>query len=209
MPIKVAIVEDHRRVREGFIALINGDRGFRCVGAHRTAEIALKRIPTEEPDVVLMDIRLPGISGIDCVKRLKAVVPTLLVLMLTVFDEDDLIFRALKAGADGYLLKLMPSGEILSAVAEVHAGGAPMSSGIARRVLQSFHRTLPAGSTTEALSVREREILELLSNGRMNKEIADLLSISFQTVHTHIRNIYQKLHVHSRTEAVAKYLRPS
>jgi DNA-binding NarL/FixJ family response regulator len=208
MTIKVSIVEDNDPVRESLTSLIHGARGFRCVSAHRSAEAALKLLPDEKPDVVLMDIHLPGLSGIDCVRKLKAVQPDLLVLMLTAYEDDDLIFQALKGGANGYLVKQTPPSEILAAIQEVHGGGAPMSSNIARKVIQSFHQTEPNQSSTETLSSREREVLELLAQGYMNKEIAETLSIAFQTVHTHVRNIYSKLHVRSRTGAVAKYLRP-
>ena len=207
MPVKVSIVEDNDRVRESLASLIEGARGFRCVGAHRSAEAALKLVPEEKPNVVLMDIHLPRLCGIDCVRKLKAIEPHLLVLMLTAYEDDDLIFQALKAGANGYLVKQTPPSEILAAIEEVHEGGAPMSSNIARKVIQSFHSAGP-NEPTETLSPREREILDLLARGYTNKEIADLLSIAFQTVHTHVRNIYSKLHVRSRTEAVAKYLRP-
>ena len=207
MPVKVSIVEDNDRVRESLASLIEGARGFRCVGAHRSAEAALKLVPEEKPDVVLMDIHLPRLCGIDCVRKLKAIEPHLLVLMLTAYEDDDLIFQALKAGANGYLVKQTPPSEILAAIQDVHEGGAPMSSNIARKVIQSFHSAGP-NEPTETLSPREREILDLLARGYANKEIADLLSIAFQTVHTHVRNIYSKLHVRSRTEAVAKYLRP-
>jgi DNA-binding NarL/FixJ family response regulator len=208
MPIKVSIVEDDDRVRESLMSLIDGARGFRCAGAHRSGEAALKLIPEEKPDVVLMDIHLPRLSGIDCVRKLKMTDLDLLVIMLTAYEDDDLIFQALKAGANGYLVKQTPPAEILAAVQEVHAGGAPMSSNIARKVILSFHPAEPGESPAETLSPREREILDLLAKGYMNKEIADLLTISFQTVHTHVRKIYSKLHVRSRTQAVAKYLRP-
>src|SRR5205823_2277962 len=208
MPIKVSIVEDNDRVRESLTSLIDGARGFRCAGAHRSAEAALRLIPEEKPDVVLMDIHLPRLSGIDCVRKFKVIAPDLLIIMLTAYEDDDLIFQALKAGANGYLIKQTPPSEILSAIQEVHEGGAPMSSNIARKVIQSFHQTEPGVLPAESLSPREREILDLLARGYMNKEIAESLSIAFQTVHTHVRNIYSKLHVRSRTEAVAKYLRP-
>src|SRR6266536_1146832 len=208
MPIKVSIVEDNDRVRESLTSLIDGARGFRCVGAHRSAEAALKLVPDDAPDVVLMDIHLPRLSGIDCVRKLKATKPDLLIIMLTAYEDDDLIFQALKAGANGYLVKQTPPSEILAAVQEVHEGGAPMSSNIARKVIQSFHQSQPGASATEALSPREREILVLLSRGYWNKDIADSLSIAFQTVYTHVRNIYSKLQVRCRTEAVARYLRP-
>jgi len=208
MAIKVSIVEDNDRVRASLTSLIDGAPDFRCVGAHRSAEAALKLIPDENPDVVLMDIHLPRMSGIDCVPKLKIAKPDLLVLMLTAYEDDDLIFQALKSGANGYLVKQTPPSEILAAIKDVHAGGAPMSSNIARKVIQSFHPAEPHESPTETLSPREREILSLLAKGYMDKEIADILSIAPHTVHTHIRNTYDKLHVRSRTEAVAIYLRP-
>jgi len=208
MTVKVSIVEDNDRVRESLTSLIDGARGFRCVGAHRSAEAALQLVPEEKPDVILMDIHLPRLSGIDCVRKLKGIDSDLLVIMLTAYEDDDLIFQALKAGANGYLVKQTPPAEILSAIQEVNGGGAPMSSNIARKVIHSFHQAKPGVSSTETLSPREREILNLLARGYMNKEIADALSIAFQTVHTHVRNIYSKLHVRSRTEAVARYLRP-
>ncbi len=208
MAIHVSIVEDNDRVRESLASLIDGAKGFRCAGAYCTAETALRLIPREKPDVVLMDIHLGQIGGIECVRKLKALDPEQLVVMLTAYEDDDLIFQALKAGANGYLLKQSTPADLLAAIKEVHEGGAPMSSNIARKVIQSFHQNKPTGSRMENLSPREREILILLSKGYLYKEIADLLDLSFQTVHTHIRSIYFKLHVGSRTEAVAKYLRP-
>jgi DNA-binding NarL/FixJ family response regulator len=208
MAIKVSIVEDDDRVRESLASLIDGTKGFRCAGAHCNAEAALKLIPLEKPDVVLMDIHLPRMSGIDCVRRLKALDSEQLVVMLTAYEDDELIFQALKAGANGYLLKQTTPVELLAAIRDVHEGGAPMSSYIARKVIQSFHHAQPTDSPTETLSPREREILGLLAKGYTSKEIADLLGVAFQTVHAHVRNIYEKLHVRCRTEAVAKYLRP-
>lgn len=207
VPVKVSIVEDDDRVRESLANLIGGARSFRCVGAHCSAEAALKSIPVEKPDVVLMDIHLTRMNGIECVRKLKALDPSRLIVMLTAYEDDDLIFQALKAGANGYLLKQTPSADILSAIAEVHSGGAPMSSNIARKVIQSFHQTEQTAAPTEKLSPREREILNLLARGYMNKEIAESLQIGYQTVHTHIRSIYSKLHVQCRTQAVAKFLR--
>jgi DNA-binding NarL/FixJ family response regulator len=209
VPIRVTIVEDNDRVRESLARVIDGAKGFRCAGAHSSAETALKQIPADRPDVVLMDIHLVRMSGIDCVRRLKALDPAQLVVMLTAYEDDDLIFQALKAGANGYLLKRTTPTELLAAIREVHEGGAPMSSNIARKVIQSFHQTEPADSPAEKLSPREREILNLIAKGYMNKEIADALGLAFQTVHGHIRSIYEKLHVRSRTEAVVKYLRPT
>src|SRR5436190_5815950 len=177
MPVKVSIVEDNDRVRESLTSLIEGAPGFRCVGAHRSAEAALKLVPEEKPDVVLMDIHLPRLCGIDCVRKLKAIEPHLLVLMLTAYEDDDLIFQALKAGANGYLVKQTPPSEILAAIQEVHEGGAPMSSNIARKVIQSFYQADSRNAPAENLSPREREILDLLAKGYADKEIADALSI--------------------------------
>ncbi len=207
MSISVSIVEDNDRVRDGFARLIDDARGFRCVGRYRSAEEALKHIPAVRPDVVLMDIRLPRMSGVDCVRKLKAQVPELLVVMLTAYEDDDLIFQALKAGASGYLLKQIPPADLLGAIHEVHAGGAPMSSAIARKVIQSFHSSETTASPTESLTPREREILRHLADGDMNKEIADELGLALMTVKVHVRNILAKLHVRSRTEAASRYFR--
>ena len=209
MNIRVAVVEDDDRVRESLSMLIEGAEGFTCNGAYRSAESALKGILTTPPDVVVMDIDLPRASGIECVQQLRAHCPNVNVLMLTVYDDGDKIFRALEAGANGYLLKRTPPGEILKAIEEVHTGGSPMTSSIARRVLQSFHQRAPTLPPTEKLTMRESEILDLLSKGYLYKEIANLLDVHFDTVHTHVRRIYGKLQVRSRTEAVAKYLRPA
>jgi DNA-binding NarL/FixJ family response regulator len=207
MSISVCIVEDNDRVRQGFADLIDRARGFRCLGQYATAEDALKHLPATRPDVVLMDIRLPRMSGVDCVRKLKAQIPDILVVMLTSYEDDDLIFQALKAGANGYLLKQIPPSDILKSIQEVHAGGAPMSSAIARKVIQSFHPGEAVASPTDALTPREREILRHLAKGYMNKEIADELGLSLLTVKVHVQNILSKLHVRSRTEAASRYLR--
>ena len=209
MNINVAIVEDDDRVRESLGMLIQGANGFTCTGAYRTAESAIKCIAAAPPDVVLMDIHLPRTSGIECVQQLRERCPDLNVLMLTVHDDSEVIFRALEAGANGYLLKRTPPAEILKAIEEVNAGGAPMTSSIARQVLKSFQKRPPSGRTTEKLTLRETEILDLLSKGYLYKEIAAQLVIEFNTVHSHVRNIYDKLQVRSRTEAVTKYLHPA
>jgi len=206
MPITVCIVEDNDRVREGFARLIDDAKGFRFVGGYSTAEEGLKHIPSVRPDVVLMDIRLPKMSGVDCVRKLRSQVPEILVVMLTSYEDDDLIFQALKAGASGYMLKQIPPADILSAIHEVHEGGAPMSGAIARKVIQSFHPNDPSASPTESLTPRERVVLRFLSKGYMNKEIADELGLALLTVKVHVRNILDKLHVRSRTEAASKYL---
>ena len=173
----------------------------------RTGEEALAGLPSEAPDVVLMDINLPGLSGIECVRRLKALRPSLTILMLTVYEESDQIFDSLRAGASGYLLKRSAEKELLEAIAQVYQGGSPMSSLVARKVVQFFNRLGDAAPELQRLSPREMEILELLSRGAAYKEIGDRLALSIHTVRMHIRGIYGKLQVHSRGEAVSKYLR--
>lgn len=208
MPIKVSIVEDDRGIRENLSVLVGGSPGFTCAGAHGNAEEALRQIPLSAPDVVLMDINLPKLSGIECVRQLKAQMPRVQFLMLTVYEDSDMIFKALGAGAGGYLLKRTPPARLLDAIAEVHTGASPMSGKVARIVVQFVQRMKQAAASTELLSKREQEILDLLAKGYRYKEIADLLTISYDTVRSHIRNIYDKLQVHSRTEAVVRYLRP-
>jgi DNA-binding NarL/FixJ family response regulator len=203
----VAIVEDAAGIREDLVALLNGSPGCRCVGACASGEEALIQIPFWRPEVVLMDINLPRMSGIECVARLKARMPELLVLMLTVYEDGDSIFRALKAGASGYLVKRLASDKLLEAIQEVSAGGAPMTCHIARKVVQFFNQAGPSPEVSENLSPRELEILDLLVAGCFFKEIADRLGISGETVRTHVNHVYRKLHVRSRTEAVVKYLR--
>ncbi len=203
----VAIVEDDAGIRENLVELLNSSPGYHCVGACASGEEALAQIPHWRPEVVLMDINLPRMSGIECVTRLKARVPELLVLMLTVYEDGDSIFRALKAGASGYLIKRVATDKLLNAIDDVCAGGAPMSCHIARKVVQFFHQAGPSDEVSENLSPRETEILELLVAGCFFKEIADQLGISSETVRTHVNHIYRKLHVRSRTEAVVKYLR--
>ncbi len=207
MTRNVAIVEDDAGIRGDLEALLKISPGYRCVGACASAEEALVQIPHWRPEVVLMDINLPGMSGIECVARLKLKMPDLLVLMLTVYDDGESIFRALKAGASGYLVKRLASDKLLEAIQEVSAGGAPMSCQIARKVVQFFHHAGPSEEVSENLSPRELEILDLLVAGCFFKEIADRLGISGETVRTHVNHIYRKLHVRSRTEAVVKYLR--
>jgi DNA-binding NarL/FixJ family response regulator len=177
---------------------------LRCVGAHATAEEALRDIPAENPDVVLMDINLTGMSGIECVARLKERRPETQILMLTTYDDGDLIFDSLRAGANGYLLKNMPRAELVEAVQQVRAGGAPMSLQIARKVINYFHHAKKPSAELKLLTSREQEILKLLAKGYMYKEIADHLAISMSTVRTHVTAVYEKLHVHSRTEAAMK-----
>ncbi len=206
--IKVSIVDDEVDLRENIAGYIDAANGFRCVGVHSSAEDALKNLAREKPDVVLMDINLGGMSGIECVRQLKPQIPTTQVVMLTVFEDTEKIFSALAAGASGYLLKRMPPAKLLEAILDVHEGGSPMSAPIARKVVLSLRPAQVApGDETTALSPREREVLEGLAEGQAYKQIADKLGVSIHTVRNYIRRIYEKLHVCSRTEAVAKYLR--
>lgn len=206
-PIKVAIVEDDDWIRENLANQIDLAPGFCCRNRYRTAEEALISLPTQPLDVVLMDINLPGLSGIECVRRLKALRPSMAILMLTVYEESDQIFDSLRAGASGYLLKRSADTELLEAIVQVHQGGSPMSSQVARKVVQFFNRLGDAAPELQRLSPREKEILDLLSRGAAYKEIGDRLALSIHTVRMHIRGIYGKLQVHSRGEAVSKYLR--
>ncbi|HTR41715.1 MAG TPA: response regulator transcription factor [Pseudomonadales bacterium] len=207
--INIAIVEDNETVRQMLQELIDATPRLRCVGTYTTAKEAMIEIPKLRPEVVLMDIHLPGESGIVCTAKLKARLPDLQVIILTVYKDIELIFQALKAGASGYLLKRAPKEEILHAIAEVRSGGAPMTSEIARLVVQSFQHPPTSGIEEQGLSPRELEILALLSEGITNKEIAVRLGISSETVRTHLGHIYEKLHVQGRTEAVTKYLKTS
>jgi DNA-binding NarL/FixJ family response regulator len=204
MSIKISIVEDQPEMRESLVAWLGDAPGLRCVGAHATGEEALKKIPQENPDVVLMDINLTGMTGIQCVSRLKESLPKTQVLMLTTYDEGDMIFDSLRAGANGYLLKNMPQAELVEAVQQVHNGGAPMSLQIARKVINHFHRNTQPNPELEQLTSRELEILKLLAKGYMYKEIADQLSITMSTVRSHVCAVYDKLHVHSRSQAAKK-----
>ncbi len=204
--IKVSIVEDDARLRESMSILLNSSEAFRCVGAFPNAEAALKQMPSDWPDVVLMDINLPKMSGIKCVEKLKKAAPHLHVIMLTICGDDEQVFESLKAGASGYLTKRASPAEIFEAITEVHSGGAPMSSIIALKVVRYFQQPRAEPSAND-LTRREVEILDYLVKGFQNKEIADALSISTFTVRTHIDHIYAKLHVRSRTEAVVKYLK--
>lgn len=205
--VRVAVVEDDRRTRESLAVLIDGTPGYRCVGAYADAESALECLPIQCPHVVLMDIHLRRLSGVECVRRLKPLLPATQVLMLTVFEDEERIFEALTAGATGYMTKRAAPAEILAAIAEVHQGGSPMSSAIARKVVQAFQQVRqaprPSGLT---LSPREAELLGLLARGLRYKEIADQMHIALDTVRSHIRRIYEKLQVTSRTEAVVKFL---
>jgi DNA-binding NarL/FixJ family response regulator len=207
--ISVSIVDDDTKLRQSIATFINGSPGFKCVSAYGSAEAALKGLPVSRPHVVLMDINMGEMNGIDCVEQLKLKAPELQVLMLTVYEDTDKIFRALAAGANGYLLKRSSPTKLLAAIREVHGGGSPMTSSIARKVVASFQKH--AGQKTEAheqLSPREQAVLDGLAKGWTYKQLASELDISVDTIRTYIRRIYEKLHVQSRTEAVAKYLRP-
>jgi DNA-binding NarL/FixJ family response regulator len=204
MEIKVGIVEDEKQIRESLAILINGSEGFSCTDAYESAEAAIAAVPSQQLDVILMDIHLPGKDGIQCIKELKPGCPDTQFLMCTSFEDTDSVFRALKAGATGYLTKTTQPSKILDAIVEVHKGGSPMSSHIARKVVASFQPDNGQNKELQKLSEREKEILSELSQGLRYKEIADKLFLSTETVRTHIRNIYEKLQVNSRTEALNK-----
>lgn len=202
---KIAIVEDSRVIRESLMEFVHSDPEFTCVCACGTAEEALKLIPKHQPEIVLMDVQLPRMSGIECTAQLKQLLPGLHIIMVTVYEDTERIFKALRAGACGYLLKRCTPEELLAAVREVRQGGAPMSREIARKVIFSFQEPLAVAAEMEDLSPREREILELLASGFPNKQIADRLGLTDGTVRWHLRHVYEKLHVRSRTEAALKF----
>ena len=205
--VKVALIEDQRDVREGLAVLINGSPGFRCTAAYGTMEQALRSIDSDPPDVVLTDIGLPGMDGVEGIGILKERHPTLPVIALTVYDDDDRIFDALCAGASGYLLKNTPPARLLESLKEVASGGAPMSPEVARRVVNLFRQFRPPDRSPSRLTPQETELLKLIVDGHSYKTAAAKLDISTSTVSFHLQNIYNKLQVHSKTEAVAKALR--
>ena len=205
--ITVSIVDDEADLREHIAGYLAAAGGVTCKSAYANAEEALARLPQDKPDVILMDINLGGMDGIECVRRLKVLMPEAQVLMLTVFEDTEKIFRALAAGASGYLLKRMSPAKLLEAIAEVRDGGSPMSASIARKVVQSFQSKPAKGDESVDLSQRERSVLNGLAEGLAYKQIADQLGVSIHTVRNYIRRIYEKLHVQTRTEAVAKFLR--
>ncbi len=206
MVIKAAIVEDIKEIRESFASLINRSRGVRCVASYGTAEEALEGLAAIHVDVVLMDIELPGMSGVECVRALKAKHPDLECMMLTMFENEERVFQSLAAGASGYIVKRAASGKLVEAIKELYGGGSPMSPQIARQVVSTFYQRQSVLSDDDALTKREEEILALLSKGYRYQEIADTLFISIETVRTHIHRIYEKLHVRSRSEAIIKNL---
>jgi DNA-binding NarL/FixJ family response regulator len=205
--IAVSIVEDDAQARKIIANWMNRASGFRLVGEWGDAETALPALLESKPQVVLMDINLPGMSGVDAVKRLKPALPDTQFVMLTVYEDADHIYNALAAGATGYLLKQTPRAELLAALEDVQRGGSPMTSNIARKVVQAFKPAPlhPSDPGSEALSAREQEVLDLLARGYLYKEIAERLNIGIPTVNTYVRRVYEKLHVRSRAQAVAKY----
>jgi len=205
-PIRVALVEDHAKVADSWIRLINSFPDFKCICYCATGEDAVRTIPPENPDVILMDIFLPRMSGIECTAKLKELLPTTQIVILTAMDDQELVFMALEAGADGYLLKRTKPSELRTALMDVLRGGAPMTSHIARRVIQFFRRPTQKKEESVRLSVREEQILKLLSQGYANKEIAEKLGLSVDTVCSHLKHVFSKLHVRSRTEAVVRYM---
>jgi DNA-binding NarL/FixJ family response regulator len=207
MQVKVAIVDDDEGIRTSLAALIRRAPALKLAGDYPDAETALKEIPRHPPDVVLMDINLPGIKGVECVRQLKSTLPQVQFLMLTVYEDRDSLFNSLKAGASGYLLKRTASARLLEAIRDVHGGGSPMTPQLARRVVQFFSKPAEGELSASRLTPGEREFLDQLANGYAYKEIADRMKISIDTVRSYVRTVYEKLHVHSRTEAVVKYLR--
>ena len=210
-PITFSIVDDDAGLRDSIVRFLTVKGGFVCAGQYAHAQEALAKLPAEQPSVVLMDIKMKGMDGIECVRRLKEMMPDILVIMLTVFEEEDLIFDALMAGATGYMLKRQPPEQLLDAIHEILAGGSPMSATIARKVVKLLQRSGEPGKSTGGvhllLSARQREMLDLLAAGEPYKAIADRMGLSIHTVRGYIRRIYEKLQVHTRTEAVAKYLK--
>jgi DNA-binding NarL/FixJ family response regulator len=204
--ITVSIVDDSASLRAEFARLITQAEGLSCVSQYPDAESALAHLAADQPDVVLMDINMPGMTGVECVRRLKAASPAIQVVMLTVFDNNESIFESLKAGASGYLLKRAAADEIIDAIHLVQAGGAPMSISVARKVVQFFNQRPQTTPELDSLTAREREVLEKISAGLSYSEIGDSLSITVNTVRKHIRSIYEKLHVNSRTEAAMKFM---
>ena len=204
MALRVAIVEDDPRWRANLELLLGETEGLECVGSYPSGEAAVADLPRRRPQVVLMDINLPKMSGVECTRQLRALLPEVQIVMLTVYDDSDRIFQALQMGANGYLLKRASADEILQAIQDVHRGGAPMSAYIARKVVQSFQQPTPSAPPEEVLSKRESEVLGYVSRGYSDKEVAEALGLTPATVRSYLKTIYSKLHVHSRTQAIAK-----
>jgi DNA-binding NarL/FixJ family response regulator len=204
--ITVSIVDDEKELCQSIATFVNGAPGFHCVSMYHSGEAALEHLPQDRPNVVLMDIHLVGMSGIECVERLKAKIPQMQIMMLTVYEDTDQIFKALAAGASGYMLKRLTPGKLLEAINEVHGGGSPMSSSIARKVVASFQRSKRPDEEQTHFTSREQMVLDCLANGLTYKQTADKLNITIPTIRSYLRRIYEKLHVQSRTEAVAKYV---
>lgn len=204
MPLRVAIVEDDLRWRTNIERLLRETEGLEFVGGFATGEDAVRDLPARRPQIVLMDINLPKMSGVECTRQLRGLLPAIQIVMLTVYDDSDRIFQALQMGANGYLLKRASADEILQAIQDVHRGGAPMSAYIARKVVQSFQRQTPSAKPDEVLSKRESEVLDYVARGYSDKEVADALGLTPATVRSYLKNIYSKLHVHSRTQAILK-----
>jgi DNA-binding NarL/FixJ family response regulator len=203
--IKVGIVEDNKTVQEGFEILVNRTPGLQCVCTCTTVGEALQKIPKMQPDVVLMDIQLPDASGVECTAQIKSLLPSVQIIIVTVYEDSERIFQALQAGACGYLLKRAKPEKIIAAIQEAHEGGVPMTPEIARKVIGQFRSHAVAATEVESLSPRESEILQLVMHGFANKEIADRLGVTVAAVKWHLQHIYEKLHVHSRTEAALKF----
>ncbi len=208
MPLRVAIVEDDPRWRASLESLLRESTDLECVGSYASGEDAVKDAARRNPQVVLMDINLPGMSGVECLRQLRGQLPAIQVVMLTVYDDSDRIFHALQMGANGYLLKRASADEILQAIHDVHSGGAPMSAYIARKVVQSFQHQLPTAKPDEVLSKRESEVLSYVARGYSDKEVAEALGLTSATVRSYLKTIYSKLHVHSRTQAILKAGKP-
>ena len=203
--IKVGIVEDNKTLREGFEILLNRTPGFQCVCTCSTVGEALRAIPKAAPDVVLMDIQLPDSTGVECTAKIKEQLPAVQIVIVTVYEDSERIFQALRAGACGYLLKRAEPERVIAAIQEAHEGGVPMTPEIARKVIGQFRSQLKAEAEVESLTDREKEVLELVMHGHANKAIADRLGVTVAAVKWHLKHIYEKLHVHSRTEAALKF----
>ncbi|HEV2453532.1 MAG TPA: response regulator transcription factor [Verrucomicrobiae bacterium] len=203
--ISVSIVDDEKKLCQSIATFLDASPGFRCVSIYGSAKAALQRLPSDQPDVVLMDINMAGMDGIECVRQLKGLAPQIQIVMLTVYEDTEKIFAALSAGATGYLLKRYEPEELLQAIRDVRDGGSPMSNSIAHKVVASFQKANTANPKFALLTAREQSVLDSLARGLAYKQIGDELGISINTIRTHLRHIYEKLHVQSRTEAVAKY----